>query len=433
MKDRVIEEIRQNLIYDPVRWEQIQKQAENLPAHFREIIERKRKSEDPVIHFAAYVANDAMYGMHDVFCLMQKRPERWDPKVVIIPDVSRGILHQEQTYRRTRDFFVKLYGADAVLDGWDIQMDRYIDFTDRFDIIYFADPYDAMAPEVHSIRHASAKNVLPVYVNYGYDIGFYTMYARLKGPELNFVWKYFTETVYSQADCETLQIIRGKNVVLTGYAKMDAYSGFPPKKEGLRKKILITAHHLINFRELPLSCFMLYYKLIPELPELFPNVDFVFRPHPLLFARMINEKIWTADQVRCYLDEIRKAGIEYSDGGEYLSLFAECDAIVNDCGSFTLEWLFTGRPGCFVFNEELKEEHLTTQMKEAVKRYRIARSSEDIIGFITDVADGVYPFRHEMDGWVRENIAVNYPHAAKKILEEMDILEGERSWYGNRM
>ena len=123
-----------------------------------------------------------------------------------------------------------------------------------------------------------------------------------------------------------------------------------------------------------------------------------------------------------YLEELRRVGIEYSDGGEYLHLFAECDAMINDCGSFTLEWLFTGKPGCFVFNEDLREEHLTTQMNEAITRYRIARSAEDIISFVSDVAGGRYPTECGMDDWTRENIAVNYPHVAEKILEEMDIL-----------
>ena len=96
--------------------------------------------------------------------------------------------------------------------------------------------------------------------------------------------------------------------------------------------------------------------------------------------------------------------------------------MINDCGSFTLEWLFTGKPGCFVFNEDLREEHLTTQMNEAITRYRIARSAEDIISFVSDVAGGRYPTECGMDDWSRENIAVNYPHVAEKILEEMDIL-----------
>ena len=422
MFDKVVEETRQNRIWDPDRWERIRAQAESLSEHYREVIERKRRSGDPVIHFAAYVSNAAMYGMDDVFRLMRKNPLRWDPKIVIVPDVSRGYAHQKPTYIKARQHFEKLYGTDAVLDGWDIETDRYIDYTDRFDIIYFANPYDAMAQEVHSIQYAATRNVLPVYVNYGYDVGYYTMYSRMKGPELNLVWKYFTETVYSQEDCRKLQIIQGKNVVLTGYAKMDALAKFPSGRAGERKKILITSHHTVNIEELPLSNFLTYYKLLPELPKMFPEVDFVFRPHPLLFFRLTDGNLWTEEQVKGYLEELRRVGIEYSDGGEYLHLFAECDAMINDCGSFTLEWLFTGKPGCFVFNEDLREEHLTTQMNEAITRYRIARSAEDIISFVSDVAGGIYPTECGMDDWTRENIAVNYPHVAEKILEEMDIL-----------
>ena len=425
MSDRVVDNFRQVLASGPEQWEEIRRQAEKMPAHYKEVIENKRRSGDSVIRFAAYVANDTMFGMADVFALMQRKPERWDPKVVIVPDVSRGEAHQRETYLRTRAYFVRRYGKDTVLDGWDLQTDTCPDLTNRFDVIYFADPYDAMAPKVHSIRYAATKNVLPVYVNYGYDVGYYTMYTRMKGPELNLVWKYFTETVYSREDCEKLQVVKGKNVVLTGYPKMDAFAGCIPKKAGEPKKILIASHHTVGIKELPLSCFLMYETLIPELPRLFPQVKFVFRPHPLLFFRMVSEGIWTGEQADRYVKELEKAGVEYSGGGDYLQLFADCDAIINDCGSFTMEWLFTGKPGCFVQNEDLKDEHLTTQMREAMKRYRIVRSREEIIGFIRDVVQGRCSGADGMDDWVREKIAINYPHAAQKILDEMDFLSQE--------
>lgn len=426
MRDKVLEEIRLNRIWDPDRFRQIEAKAGRAADHYRDVIGRKKRSGETVIRFAAYVANDAMYGMDKVFRLMLEQPERWDPMVVIIPDVSRGYPHQKQTYLRAREYFTGLYGAGRVLDGWDMHSDSCPDLTDRFDIIYFADPYDAMAPEVHSIQYASTREVLPVYVNYGFDVGYYTMYSRMKGPELNLVWKYFTETVFSQEDCRKLQVIGGKNVVLTGYPKMDSFAEYPTKPEGTKKKILITPHHSVNMEELPLSNFRTYHDLLLQLPDLFPEIRFVFRPHPLMFIRLINEKIWTEDQVDRYLQKLERAGIEYSDGGGYLHLFAECDAIINDSGSFTMEWLFTGKPGCFVMNEDLKEEHLTTQMNEAITRYRIARSREDILRFISDIAAEPAFGRPVMDDWVRENIAVNYPHAAEKILEEMDILKEER-------
>ena len=236
MRDKVLEEIRRNRIWDPDRFRQIEAKAGRAADHYRDVIVRKRRSGETVIRFAAYVANDAMYGMDKVFRLMLERPERWDPMVVIIPDVSRGYPHQKQTYLRAREYFTGLYGAGRVLDGWDIHSDSCPDLTDRFDIIYFADPYDAMAPEVHSIQYASTREVLPVYVNYGFDVGYYTMYSRMKGPELNLVWKYFTETVFSREDCRRLQVIRGKMWSLPVIPRWIPLRNTRPNRRGRKKR-----------------------------------------------------------------------------------------------------------------------------------------------------------------------------------------------------
>jgi hypothetical protein len=80
MVDKVLEEIRRNQQKDPDRWELIKTQAEGVAAHYREVIEQKRKSRDTVIRFAAFVGNDAMYGMDDVFCLMKKSPSDGMPR-----------------------------------------------------------------------------------------------------------------------------------------------------------------------------------------------------------------------------------------------------------------------------------------------------------------------------------------------------------------
>ena len=118
MIDKVVEETRQNRIWDPDRWERIRAQAESLSEHYREVIERKRRSGDPVIHFAAYVSNAAMYGMDDVFRLMRKEPQRWDPRVVIIPDVSRGYAHQKPTYIKARQYFEEHYNEDISIEQY---------------------------------------------------------------------------------------------------------------------------------------------------------------------------------------------------------------------------------------------------------------------------------------------------------------------------
>ena len=62
-------------------------------------------------------------------------------------------------------------------------------------------------------------------------------------------------------------------------------------------------------------------------------------------------------------------------------------------------------------------------MKEGIKRYSIAHTNDDIVDFVRDIDADNYSKKQEMDEWVRNNIAINYPNAAKVILEEMDILQ----------
>lgn len=399
----------------------IKKKSITARKHYEKIIQNIKQNQKKTIRFAAYVIFDSTYGMDVVFRMMQKDENKWNPKIVVIPDISRGEQHKLDTYVKTKDFFVKKYGASYVLDGWDLAKDEYYDWTDQFDIVYYANPYDSMVHRYHSIEYASTKNVLPIYVSYGYDVGRYTTLERLKNPELNLMWKIFADTTYSYEDYKQYEIIKGENVVLAGYSKMDALKN-NSSTEKKKKKILITSHHTVNFNILPLSNFLKYYKLILKLPALFPEIDFVFRPHPLLFTALINNGIWSDAKVARYLELLQKKGIEYSSGGDYLDLFSECDAMINDCGSFTVEWLYTGKPGCFLYNEKLKDEQLTNLMKESIKKHTIARSESDIIDFITDISKNDRKQEYKMDSWVKKNIAINYPNVSEYIFNEISII-----------
>jgi len=326
---------------------------------------------------------------------MMKDREHWNPKIVVIPDVSRGSEHALQTYRKTKEYFTHRYGDEYVIDGWDADKNEYYDHLNEFDIVYYANPYDSMAHAFHKISYAVDKEVLPIYVSYGYDIGRYTTLSRLRGIELNLAWKIFADTTYTYQDYLKYQTIRGENVVLAGYSKMDNLSNKVSLRDTNslnhnRKKILIAPHHTVSMEALPLSNFLKYYELILEMPILFPNVDFVFRPHPLLFTTLVNNKLWTQEEIEHYIDKLQEKGVEYSTAGDYLGVFEECDAIINDCGSFTVEWLFTGKPGCFVYNEKLKKEHLTTLMNMAIEKYTIAQCKEDIVKFVKAISENDY-------------------------------------------
>lgn len=385
------------------------------------IVQKMRNREDKKIKIAAYVIFDSTFGMESVFDRMMEDRARWQPQIVVIPDVSRGKVNQLEVYNKTKDYFVRKYGRENVLDGWNIKNNSFNDYTRDFDIVYFANPYDGMVNKVHSIRYAAKRGVLPIYISYGYDVGQITTISRLKNAELNLVWKYFVDTTYSLEDMKKYQIVKGENAILTGYSKMDKLNDYY-KKKTKKKKILIAVHHTVDSENLPLSNFLSYYKLFLELPCIYPDIEFVLRPHPLLFTTLINKGIWNRNQVDEYIKEFESQGGKYSCEGDYLQLFKDCDAIINDCGSFTIEWLYTGKAGCFMYNSRLKESLLTNLMNRAISCYSVAKKEQDIIDFVDKVA-GDKEVVHPIPSWIKENIMLNYPNTASVIIKELSIIE----------
>lgn len=385
--------------------------------HYCSIEQKLKKRRKPRINFGIYAVYDSTYGADGIFRMMIDDTKHWNPHIVIIPDISRGKDHQIETYNRTKEFFISRYGKEYVLDGFDIKTNEFYDRLKEFDIIIFANPYDSMVAKMHSIKYASSQNVLPVILSYAYDVGRFTTINRLESHEYNWAWKCFADTVYSYEDCKRFMPNKGKNVILSGYSKMDNYC--PQTIIKKKKRILISPHHTVDYDKLPLSNFLKFNDLIPELATMFPQIEFVFRPHPLLFTTLINKGLWTDEEVSSYLDVLGQHGIVYSQGGDYFDLFNSCDAIINDCGSYTVEWLFTGKPGCFVLCDKLNKSYVTKLMRKSISQYDIARSRQDIINFVKKIASESDEKKYTMQKWVRANIAVNYPNASEVIMKEI--------------
>lgn len=342
--------------------------------------------------------------------------KNWTVRIVVVPLSDK--TNRESVYNETRKHFCQVFGDEFVVDGYDFNNNCCVMLQFDYEYVYCSNPYDSIIESPFSIMELSKKNVLPLYVSYGYDIGYYTSAARFKGWELNLVWKYFIDTEFSYKDCCKYQYLKGSNAKLIGYAKMDSYARCSHKKK--RKKFLICSHHTIMPGELALSNFLKYNEFIVKLPDIFPECDFVFRPHPLLFSRLIQNGLWSEAVVNAYKEKLEKQGIYLSEEGNYFDLFNECDAIINDCGSFTVEWLYTNKPGCFMKNEKLLDNEINNLMKYCLKGFFIANTEEDIIGFIRRVCANIEESRaniNEKD--FIEKIAIGYPNVSESIYKAL--------------
>ena len=416
----IAKKISNNMIIDLYgNEERIIFNSHKLQQHYDEVIINIKKKQ--VLSFGAYVVFGATFNIDALFRYMIA-DDSWEPRIVIVP--IRKDDEREELYNKTKKEFVEKYGKKYVLDGYDEETRSYvnIDASSMFDVVYCANLYDCYVDKPFKIKTLSEMNVLPFCTEYSYNIGKYTTIERLCGLELNYVWRCFTDTNYSLDFYKEYQYIKGENVRVTGFPGTDEFV-FPTSliSEHHRKTFLICSHHTIENNELPLSCFLKYKDFILGLPDIFPEADFVFRPHPLRFSRMIEYGYWTQEDKEDYLKNLDSIGIEYSDQGDYLDLFNRCDAIINDCGSFTVEWLFTGKPGCFVWNENLQTSDLTPLMNFCLQEYTIAENENDIIGFINSVIDENYIRSEISKESFYENVAINHPNVTEFLLKEIDV------------
>ncbi len=341
------------------------------------------------------------------------KSEFFEPFIVIVPDFARKEINLE-VMNKVYDSLSSKY--QAVYKGYNEQNDEYIDFSDELDIVFFGNPYEVMAHPNHFIWHMLKKNILTCFQNYGYFAITWCRTYIASSPFWNACWRVFVDSYENYNDLIMYNIRKGANAYISGYAKMDKLASIEYKNK-TRKQILLCPHHTINTKELELSNFLKYSDLFLELPQLYPDVDFIFRPHPLLKYNLT--KYWGESKTNKYYDQIAAySNAIYDNSEDYLETFANSDAMIHDCGSFTAEYLFTNKPCCYMLkkSDDIKKTFLPMGQK-CLDNYYKAFNKDDILNFIDNVViKGIDPMKSQRDKFLQE-LKLNYPNAGKRIVE----------------
>lgn len=128
-----------------------------------------------------------------------------------------------------------------------------------------------------------------------------------------------------------------------------------------------------------------------------------------------------------YYDFWKRNNFTQIDEGGYVELFQTSDAILHDCGSFVLDYLFTGRPCAYLeLNSKAQLKSINSYGQELLDCYfRITKNSEieellvDVISDNCKQNDGYKGFFHNnvkslyKDTLPSESIVENIKQAVK--------------------
>ena len=110
-----------------------------------------------------------------------------------------------------------------------------------------------------------------------------------------------------------------------------------------------------------------------------------FKPHPLLKSQLYEHSLWGKEKTDWYYSEWKNLPNTQLETGEYVDLFMTSDAMIHDCGSFTVEYHHTLNPVMYLINGKEHTGMMNSFAKEAYDLHYKGTDVQDIRNFIKKI------------------------------------------------
>lgn len=349
------------------------------------------------IRFGFLIQELTQWKTESLYKAMLAHP-RFDPVLCISPSLGYpGAESMLIDYCTKKGYgFVRLDPDKTIVEQIDL------------DIVVPEKPY---VSEIHKKHQVDFNRSIP-YVLIPYYLSTITE-DWLVNQRLNLLcWRQFVDNESCRKEWARVHRLHGLNYRVTGLPVMDELltpkddlSDVWPVTDG-RKRIIYAPHHSIPAWHMEGICyatFLDYSDAILSLRDKYAEqVYFVFKPHPSLRNKL--RKVWEEERIDAYYKEWEKPGVSHVEQGEYLSLFKYSDAMIHDCGSFTVEYMYMDNPVMYLEKDENHTENMIPYAKEAFDLHYKGKSIDDIDCFIRDVIDGYDPLKEKRSAFKRQHL-----------------------------
>ena len=254
------------------------------------------------------------------------------------------------------------------------------------DIVFFTKPYKDTLPAYHIYNFQEA---LTLYLPYG--INCINLFHNTYGlPFQALLWKFLVETEFQKHYAEIYEKSHGDNVEIVGalaeeklmqkeYKVKDVWK--PQEKK--KKRIIWAPHHTVDYL-FNFSNFLNYCEDMLRLAEKYQEeIQVAFKPHPVLKFKLIN--LWGQEQTEDYYNRWANLANGQIEQGDYIDLFKTSDAMIHDCASFTVEYLYAQKPVLFQIRDEKVKEEFNSFGQMCLEQHYLAYSIEETEKFIREV------------------------------------------------
>lgn len=380
------------------------------------------KSKLKVVFFVLY---DSMWKSDRLFEMMMQS-NRFDPYIVSITHANQPEETKQSNQKHLKTFFESK--GFPFIEGYDFESCRWFDVKSFApDIIFYQQPYNDTCKE-YKVQSLCSTALL-CYIPYGIVVEnsafFYNTFF------LNVAWKLFYPTSFHVADARKMADNKGRNVVLTGYPLADEIipnrrvdSVVWKQKDSRIKRVIWAPHHSIG--ENDMLSYSTFLSISDEMLDLMRSyngkVQFVFKPHPVLKEKLYKHERWGHERTDKYyttIDLMPNAVVSESD---YVELFNSSDAMIHDCSSFAVEYIYSQKPVMYL-SKSLHLEDYNECGKQVLALHYHGHNIDEIRSFIDDVVLGEKDLKMDLrSSFYKEFLVTPNDHSATdNIFNEINI------------
>ena len=373
-----------------------------------------------------YVYDEAKWKAQSVYDFMVQ-DERFNPKIVVTKNCAvegNANYQTKEDVKRCYEFFKKK--GMNVEYGYELSPhpcpspagrgeDLYIPLEQfKPDIIIYSHPwyvYKTQGPVVCS------KFALTFYIPYfiviaekwfEYDLRFH-----------KYLFKHYVLSEDIKQSYGSKMPNKGKNLEAVGHPILDYYYLHSEEKE--KKYTIYAPHWTVCGNNIRFGTFDWSGYKILEFAKAHPELNWVFRPHPLFYNFIISSNYMSKEELDNYYDEWRKIGF-ISEGGDYLGLFKESNALITDCGSFIMEYFVSENPMIHLVSEQFEGNSVVQAVD---KESYIARNIDELYEHLNTVLLNKNDYKKEQRIQLLQNLNLKNSYSAKRIIDDILNVIGE--------
>lgn len=294
---------------------------------------------------------------------------RFEVIILLVPLVERTKEDAVYTYKKSCEFFVeKGYDFIDSFDSSNMTVMSWENIGGVPDVLIHLSSWNEGIPDCFNIAELPL-TTLNIYIPYAMytvnsvDGNFIRKFVYDK-PFMNIMWRIFVPFDQDKNEYAQFGFLKGINVSVTGYPKMDSlifckdyteddirrlWKIPTNKKLDEIKKVVVTPHYTILYggKDLSLSTFHENAYFLLYLAQIYQDkISFVLKPHPNLRMNAVGLGFFADhEEYDKYIEKWNSLpNAKVLEEREYMDWFATSDGCINDSGSFLLEYQFADKP-----------------------------------------------------------------------------------------